>query len=99
MIRATLGALAIAALLAWFGPSVLDDNSAEWSASTELKAAQADAQRALRRDMAAAALCRQQHGEAGFTWTADARLVCVPRRGARTTPPGTTFAAAQEAQP
>ena len=42
---------------------------------------QTQAQREFKRDMAAAKLCREQHGEAGFTWTAAGELVCIPRHG------------------
>lgn len=35
----------------------------------------------LRRNLSAADLCRDRHGEAGFTWTAAGKLVCIPRRG------------------
>jgi len=35
----------------------------------------------LRRDLEAAKICREAHGEAGFTWAEDGRLVCLPRRG------------------
>ena len=35
----------------------------------------------LRRDLAAAKLCREQHGEASFTWNSKDQLVCIPRRG------------------
>lgn len=83
-LTAAIGGSTLAALLGWFGPTVLADHSDDWPASTALKDAQQQAQRALRRDMAAAALCRGQYGEAGFTWTQDNRLVCIPRRGGRT---------------
>lgn len=83
-LTAAIGGTTLAALLGWFGPTVLADHSADWPASSALKDAQAQAQRAQRRDMAAAALCRGQYGEATYTWTADNRLACIPRRGART---------------
>ena len=82
-LTAAIGGTTLAALLGWFGPSVLD-HSGDWAASSALKDAQQQALQAQRRDMAAAALCRGQYGEAGYTWTADNRLVCIPRRGNRT---------------
>lgn len=45
------------------------------------EAARAESARQYRRDMAAAALCREEFGEASFTWTQRGELVCVPRRG------------------
>lgn len=42
--------------------------------------AQIAAAKALRRDMAAAALCRETIGESLISWTASGELVCVPRR-------------------
>jgi hypothetical protein len=65
-------------LLGVFGPG-LDERDMRQSAA--LSDAQRQAERDLRRDMAAAALCREQHGEAGFTWTAAGELVCIPRHG------------------
>ena len=68
----------------------IEDHSAEWKASTDLKAAQKQATEAekqaqseLRRDFAAAALCREQHGESSFVWTEAGMLVCIPRRGGK----------------
>lgn len=34
-------------------------------------------------DLRAAKLCREIHGEAGYTWAEDGRLVCLPRKGGR----------------
>jgi hypothetical protein len=62
-------------LLGVFGPSLDERDSAS------SRDAQTQAQREFKRDMAAAALCREQHGEAGFTWTAAGELVCIPRHG------------------
>lgn len=62
--------VAIAAALAGLGPA-LDSKSttdAQISAKTE-----------LRRDLAAAELCREEFGMGAMpTWTADNELVCVP---------------------
>ena len=70
-------------LLAFVGPS-LDDHSAEMRSTQALSDAQKQAARELRRDMAAAALCREQHGEAGYQFTAAGELVCIPRHGKKT---------------
>lgn len=62
----------------------LDDHGVEQAVADDLELAQAQAAATLRRDLAAARLCRQQHGEAAYTWAADGALVCIPRRGPRT---------------
>ena len=77
-----LGALLICALVGVFGPA-LDNHASEWPASQALVDAQHAAVREFHKDMAAAKLCRQAHGESGFTWTADGELVCIPRHGKR----------------
>ena len=42
--------------------------------------AQGQVKRDARRDLAAARLCRKEHGPGtGFTFTADNELVCIPR--------------------
>lgn len=46
-----------------------------------LSDAQAQAQAEMRKELAAAKLCRQAHGESGYTWTIDNQLVCLPRTG------------------
>lgn len=61
----------------------VEDNRSEWKASETLKAEEKKAQSELRRDMAAAAVCREQHGESSFTWTEAGQLVCIPRRGGK----------------
>ena len=66
-----------AALLCWllgvFGPSLDEHDSAS---TTD---AQAQARAELHRDLAAARICREDHGDASFTWTVDGELVCIPR--------------------
>lgn len=62
-------------LLGVFGPSL----DAYDSGSTN--AARSQAKRELRRDLAAAKLCREAHGESSFQWTAADELVCIPRQG------------------
>lgn len=47
--------------------------------------ARAQAQSDYRRDMAAAAICREQYGESTYTWTQRGELVCTPRHGQSTT--------------
>jgi hypothetical protein len=62
--------VAIAAALAGLGPA-LDSNS-----TTD---AQVTAKTELRRDLAAAELCREEFGNgATFQFTADNELVCIP---------------------
>lgn len=58
-----------------------DDHSTENAIAVDLEDAQRMQDAELRRDMAAAKQCREEHGESGFTWTVDNRLVCIPRRG------------------
>jgi Tfp pilus assembly protein PilV len=72
-------ALAILGLYAVVQQADAQDHRAEWQASEALHADQKLAQSALRRDMAAAALCREQHGESSFVWTEAGMLVCIPR--------------------
>jgi hypothetical protein len=71
-----------AALLCWllgvFGPA-LDAHASEWPASQALVDAQRAAVREFNKDMAAAKLCRETHGESLVRWTAAGELVCVPR--------------------
>lgn len=50
----------------------------------DVTTARAQAQSDYRRDMAAAALCREQYGEATYTWTQRGELVCTPRHGKST---------------
>ena len=71
-----------AALLCWllgvFGPA-LDAHASEWPQSQALVDAQRAAVREFHKDMAAAKLCRETHGESLVRWTAAGELVCVPR--------------------
>lgn len=53
----------------------------ELDQSQALIDAQKQAAAELRRDLAAARICRETHGEASFAWTHDGELVCIPRRG------------------
>lgn len=57
------------------------DGRAEMAQARQLEQQQREEARTLRRDLAAAALCREQHGEAGYTFTEAGQLVCIPRRG------------------
>lgn len=81
-----IGVIVMVGLIVWligyYGPS-LDNHASEWPQSKALIDAQRAASQAFRKDMAAAKLCRQEHGESGFTWTAAGELVCVPRHGKR----------------
>ena len=69
-------------LLGIFGPN-RDRQVSQYHESQSLIDAERAALSAFKRDMAAAKLCRQEHGEAGFTYTADGELVCIPRHGKR----------------
>ena len=60
------------------GPNIISTEQAHYMSLVDAKR---DAARTQRRDLAAAALCREQHGEATFTWTAADQLVCIPRKG------------------
>ncbi|MCF8156416.1 MAG: hypothetical protein K9K35_10460 [Rhodoferax sp.] len=75
----------------------IDDHHSEHARAIVLEDAQRDAARELRRDLAAAALCREQHGESGIAWTEAGALVCIPRKGKRTQHAAT--AAGLEVQP
>ena len=80
LILVTAVVLAIAYLLGVFGPG-LDDLDATRLTAQAAVDAQTQADLDWHRDMAAAALCRSQHGETSFTWTAAGDLVCIPRHG------------------
>lgn len=82
MIRATLGALALAALLCWFGPTVLD-NSGDWQASAAATDAQRHAQREQRAERAAWAMCADATGSPNTVpvWQADGSVRCATKRG------------------
>jgi hypothetical protein len=60
------------------GPNVISAEQAHYMSLVDSKR---EAARTVRRDLAAAALCREQHGEATYTWTAAEQLVCIPRKG------------------
>lgn len=79
----TLGALALAALLA-LGTAIdgPEDHRADWASSGELKELQAAEASTARQQAAAQALCSKERGpnsEARFT--PDGHLVCTTRRG------------------
>jgi hypothetical protein len=78
-----------AAIAACLSMAYLLDAPSEIEAMVATAAAVTDAQeqaaRELRRDLAAARLCRELHGEAGYQWSAAGEVVCVPRRGKRQT--------------
>ena len=79
-----LAAIAVVALFASIQhQDALDEIKHAKAHSVALVDAQLAAARALRRDLAAAEICREQHGEAGYTWTEAGALVCIPRRGKR----------------
>ena len=78
LIGVTVMVLVIVWLLGYYGPS-LDRHASEWTESQALIDAQRAAVGAFKRDMAAAKLCRETHGESLVRWTAAGELVCVPR--------------------
>lgn len=61
-----------------------DDLSTAQAIAADAQAAQHQGDAALRRDLAAAQQCREQHGEASFTWNSHNQLVCIPRKGKAT---------------
>jgi len=71
---------AIVCVTAYLGPSI-DDIAADLAVQQSIVDAQEQARSELRRDLAAAKLCREIHGEAGYQWTAAGQLVCTPRKG------------------
>lgn len=77
----TLGlAVALAAILG--SSHLLDDNSADWPASTALQDAQRQAERQARQERAAQQLCIKIAGPGVAPgWDADGRLICRARRG------------------
>ena len=81
--RCTLWLIALAIAVALASSHHLDiaDHSEEADTALALEDAQRAEAAALRRDLAAAKLCREEHGEASFTWTQAGQLVCIPRRG------------------
>lgn len=68
----------ICCLLGVVGPA-LDARASEYHESQSLVDAQRAAVLAFKKDMAAARLCRETHGESLIRWTANGELVCVPR--------------------
>lgn len=78
MARTAFLALLIVAILGVLGPA-LDDNSAEWQQSSDLSDAQRQARQQLRKELAAARMCRETAPGAALVWTADGEAVCVPR--------------------
>lgn len=72
-------AAVIAAMLSC--SQVFDRHSLDLAQSTNLTNAQRLSRAETDRDLAAAKLCRELHGEAGFTWSTSGELVCIPRRG------------------
>ena len=79
-IGVTMMVIAIVWLLGYYGPS-LDRHASEWHESQALIDAQRAAVREFHKDMAAAKLCRETHGESLVRWSAAGELVCVPRYG------------------
>lgn len=76
---AAAGALAICAITGALGPTIdsLDEIRATQDSLTD---AQRQARAEFARDLAAAKLCREQYGEASFSWAAAGELVCTPHR-------------------
>lgn len=63
------------------GPSGHNDYAAAQAQVLALRDAQRQEDATLRRDLAAAKMCRLEHGESSYTWTASNELVCLPRKG------------------
>ena len=80
MLKTTILAVAIAALLCWLGPA-LDDHSAEWDESANLADAQRAADARQRFERAAQQICGPQ---SPFTELADGSIQCHDRRGRKT---------------
>lgn len=71
-------AILISAILGAFLFVQYDDNSAEWSQSQELEAAQQDAAALASREFAGRQVCGPA---AEASWQDDKMLVCTPKRG------------------
>jgi hypothetical protein len=69
-------ALSFAVVMVCLGPA-LDKHDAE-RPTTAAAEAQTQAQQEFRRDLAAAELCRKEHGASLVRWTVDGELVCIP---------------------
>ena len=52
----------------------------DMAVAQDLSDAEKQAARDLRKEMAAAAMCREQHGESLVRWTEAGTPVCIPRR-------------------
>ena len=77
-------ALAMAAAPAMFGE--IDDNSGDYTNSSELQELQASQAGTARREAAGQALCTKERGpQSEARWTPDGDLVCTQRRNARNT--------------
>ena len=72
-------AAVIAAMLSY--GQIFDRHRLDLADSTNMTNAQRLSRPENDRDIAAAKLCRELRGEAGFTWSAAGELVCIPRRG------------------
>ena len=81
-LTAAIGGTTLAALLGWFGPTVLADHSADWPESTALADAQRAARAAYLKEKSDARQCTHLHGPgAAMRYTADGDLVCSTKRG------------------
>ena len=67
----TFAVAALAVTLGWVGPA-LEDPPATADAKQYVSAD-------MRKELAAAKLCRETHGESGYTWSVSGELVCIPR--------------------
>lgn len=80
MIHRLINVALFIGIMASYAVVMDSDHRAEMRESADLLDAQRQAQREAKRDMAAAKVCRETHGNSSFTWTADGGLVCVPRK-------------------
>lgn len=67
-------------ILAAYAVVMDSDHRAEMAESQSLLDAQKQAQYELQKELAAAKVCRETHGNSAIAWTADGELVCVPRQ-------------------
>ena len=60
-----------------------EDKGHEWSESKQIASAEKEALLHHQIEQKAFEICRELQGESGFAWTAEGKLVCIPRHGKR----------------
>ena len=78
LLAVAIAVAVISTATAWFGPA-LDDLDAKQRSAVAAADAEQQAQAEFRKELAEAAMCRQEHGESLVTHTADGQTVCIPR--------------------